>query len=184
MSISEFRKKKLLYVFNVFFDVNQSGEIDRKDFEMAVEKICELRGWPVGNSRNTETHESMFKIWEGLRAKADKDNDGQVSVEEWCKMWDEYARDPDSVLDWQLRYMNFMFDLEDASNDGSIDAEEFSIVCSSYGLDQQECREAFGKMAQGTEEVDRDQFAKLWREYFSSDDPASPGNFIFGKTSF
>lgn len=84
--------------------MNQSGEIDRKDFEMAVEvtnqtyeiklfrnfetfvffffhlaqKICELRGWPVGNSRNTETHESMFKIWEGLRAKADKDNDGQV----------------------------------------------------------------------------------------------------------
>ncbi|EDS26157.1 conserved hypothetical protein [Culex quinquefasciatus] len=170
MSISEFRKKKLLYVFNVFFDVNQSGEIDRKDFEMAVEKICELRGWPVGNSRNTETHESMFKIWEGLRAKADKDNDGQVSVEEWCKMWDEY--------------MNFMFDLEDASNDGGIDAEEFSIVCSSYGLDQQECRDAFGKMAQGSEEVDREQFSKLWREYFSSDDPASPGNFIFGKTSF
>lgn len=46
------------------------------------------------------------------------------------------------------RYMNFMFDLEDASNDGGIDAEEFSIVCSSYGLDQQECRDAFGKMAQ------------------------------------
>lgn len=43
--------------------------------------------------------------------------------------------------------MNFMFDLEDASNDGTIDAQEFAIVCSSYGLDTAECEEAFGKMS-------------------------------------
>lgn len=41
-----------------------------------------------------------------------------------------------------------MFDLEDASTDGAIDAEEFAIVCSSYGLDKKECEEAFGKMSQ------------------------------------
>jgi Ca2+-binding EF-hand superfamily protein len=77
-----------------------------------------------------------------------------------------------------------MFDLEDASDDGTIDAEEFSIVCSCYGLDKAECQEAFRKMSQGEEEVDRDQFAVLWQQFFSSDDPSSPGNFIFGKTSF
>ncbi|XP_058837440.1 uncharacterized protein LOC131693544 [Topomyia yanbarensis] len=81
-------------------------------------------------------------------------------------------------------YMNFMFDLEDASNDGGIDAEEFSIVCSSYGPDKQECQQAFRKMAQGSDEVNREQFAELWREYFSTDDPTAPGNFIFGKTAF
>lgn len=44
--------------------------------------------------------------------------------------------------------MNFMFDLEDASDDGAIDAAEFAIVCSSYGLDTAECEEAFRKMSQ------------------------------------
>lgn len=44
--------------------------------------------------------------------------------------------------------MNFMFDLEDASDDGAIDAAEFAIVCSSYGLDTAECEDAFGKMSQ------------------------------------
>lgn len=43
--------------------------------------------------------------------------------------------------------MNFMFDLEDASNDGGIDADEFALVCSSYGLDKNECQEAFKKMS-------------------------------------
>uniref|UniRef100_A0A182PSS8 EF-hand domain-containing protein n=1 Tax=Anopheles epiroticus TaxID=199890 RepID=A0A182PSS8_9DIPT len=126
----------------------------------------------------------MFKIWEGLRSKADKDNDGQVSVDEWCNMWDAYAKDPSTVMDWQLRYMNFMFDLEDASHDGTIDGDEFSIVCSSYGVDKNECQEAFKKMSKGAAEVNREQFADLWHEYFSSDDAAAPGNFIFGKTSF
>lgn len=101
--------------------------------------------------------------------------------------------------------MNFMFDLEDASTDGTIDAQEFAIVCSSYGLDTKECEEAFAKMSkvsltnaksiskyleinqsstQGAIEVTRDEFAILWREYFSSDEPSAAGNFIFGKTSF
>ena len=43
--------------------------------------------------------------------------------------------------------MNFMFDLEDASNDGTIDAQEFAQVCSSYSLDRKECEEAFKKMS-------------------------------------
>uniref|UniRef100_A0A1A9ZZ27 EF-hand domain-containing protein n=1 Tax=Glossina pallidipes TaxID=7398 RepID=A0A1A9ZZ27_GLOPL len=184
MSISDFRKKKLLFLFNVFFDVNQSGEIDVKDFELAIERVCQLRGWAKGTPKNQETHSVMLEIWEGLRSKADKDNDGQVSVEEWCNMWDAYAKDPSTVMDWQNKYMNFMFDLEDASNDGGIDASEFALVCSSYGLEKKECELAFKKMARGQDEVSREQFASLWEEYFSSEDPCAPGNFIFGKTSF
>lgn len=99
--------------------------------------------------------------------------------------------------------MNFMFDLEDASDDGAIDAAEFAIVCSSYGLDKTECEDAFRKMSQvfmtnpvwngemyanlikqGAVEVTREQFAVLWQEFWQSDDPSSPGNFIFGKTTF
>ena len=37
---------------------------------------------------------------------------------------------------------------------------------------------------QGEEEVGREQFAILWEQYFASDDPKAPGNFIFGKNSF
>lgn len=40
-----------------------------------------------------------------------------------------------------------MFDLEDASNDGTIDAREFAEVCSCYGTDKAECEQAFAKMS-------------------------------------
>lgn len=46
-----------------------------------------------------------------------------------------------------IRYMNFMFDLEDASTDGTIDAGEFAEVCSCYGTAKAECEQAFAKMS-------------------------------------
>ncbi|XP_075976114.1 sarcoplasmic calcium-binding protein 2 [Anticarsia gemmatalis] len=184
MSVSEFRRKKLLYVFNVFFDVNQSGTIERKDFELAIEKICHLRGWKPGDPKNTETHEIMIKIWDGLRKRADSNKDGQVSVEEWVSMWNDYAQNPSAALKWQQLYAQFMFQLEDASADGTIDSDEFTTVCSSYGIDPQECKVAFTKMAKGKSSVSWEEFQELWKEYFSTEDPNAPGNFIFGRTSF
>nr|CAD7401635.1 unnamed protein product [Timema poppensis] len=185
MPISDFRKKKLLYVFNVFFDVNQSGTIEKKDFELAIEKICRMRGWAAGDPRYEETRNILLKIWDGLRQRADANKDGQVSHEEWCTMWDDYAKNTDNALDWQQRYMNFMFDLEDASGDGCIDEDEFTTVCSSYGLTREECQKAFVKFSSNKSvKVTRDVFAELWKQYFSSENPQAPGNFIFGKTSF
>lgn len=184
MPISEFRRKKLLYVFNVFFDVNQSGTIDRKDFELAIEKICTLRGWPSGSPQYKRNYDSMIQIWDGLRQRADSNKDGQVSVEEWSSMWDEYAKNPENALEWQTQYMRFMFELEDASGDGSIDVDEFTSVCSCYGLQVSECTEAFQKMSSGNKEVSYSQFKDLWKQFFMSENPADPGNYIFGKTSF
>lgn len=43
-----------------------------------------------------------------------------------------------------------MFDLEDASTDGTIDAQEFASVCASYGPDKTECELAFKKMSKVT----------------------------------
>lgn len=70
-----------------------------------------------------------------------------MSVEEWVSMWNDYAQNPSAALKWQQLYSQFMFQLEDASADGSIDCDEFTTVCSSYGIDPQECKVAFSKMA-------------------------------------
>ncbi|XP_014616369.1 PREDICTED: calexcitin-2 [Polistes canadensis] len=183
MPLSEFRKKKLLYVFNAFFDVNQSGAIDKKDFDLAVQRICNSRHWSADNPKTTQTKDTLLKIWEGLQQRADSDQDGQISRDEWYSMWEDYAKDPANAHDWQQTYMKFMFDLEDSSGDGSIDENEFSNVCHSHGVQETEARDAFKKMGVG-KEVTRDKFYELWKQYFTSDDPNAPGNFIFGKTSF
>ncbi|XP_020293883.1 calexcitin-2 [Pseudomyrmex gracilis] len=183
MPLSEFRKKKLLFIFNAFFDVNQSGTIDIKDFDLAVQRICNSRHLKPDDAKSQHIKETLNKVWEGLQQRGDADQDGQISRDEWYSMWEEYAKDPEHALEWQQTYMNFMFDLEDSSGDGSIDEAEFSKVCGSHGVEEAEAREAFKKLQVG-KEVTREKFANLWKQYFCSDDPNVPGNFIFGKTSF
>ncbi|XP_051159429.1 calexcitin-2 [Leptopilina boulardi] len=183
MPLSEFRKKKLLFVFNTFFDVNESGTIDKKDLDLAVQSICSSRGWATDNAKLEQTKGTLLKIWEGLKQGADSDQDGQISRDEWYMMWEEYAKDPDNSPEWQKIYMNFVFDLEDTSGDGSIDESEFCVVCRNHGVTDSEAREAFKKLQVGSE-VNREKFLILWKDYFTSDDPNTPGNFIFGKTSF
>jgi len=177
--------KKFMYLFNVFFDRNKSGAIDKKDFDIAAEKICSVRGWKVGDPQYEKTKQVLANVWVGLKEKADADNDGQVTCEEWCKMWEDYCRDPNSVLDWQNQFRDFMFDLEDTSGDGTIDEEEFTMICASYNIAPEESKDAFSKFtANGTVEINREKFGDLWVEYLTSEEPNAPGNFIFGVTKF
>lgn len=44
-----------------------------------LQRVCKLRGWAKDTPKNKETYDVMMEIWTGLRSKADKDNDGQVS---------------------------------------------------------------------------------------------------------
>lgn len=183
--MADFRKKKLLYVFNVFFDVNRSGTIEKKDFEIAIEKICRTRGWADGTPEQGKTRNTLLQVWDGLRQRADADHDGQVSLEEWVQMWEEFAKSNDSVLEWQNRYRDFMFQHVDSSGDGTIDLDEFLSVYTSYGITEEECRKAYDRFTNNKSlEITPEVFSKLWREFFSSGDPDAPGNFIFGKITF
>jgi hypothetical protein len=36
----------------------------------------------------------------------------------------------------------------------------------------------------GSVEIDKEMFAALWKEFFTSDDKEAAGNYLFGKLSF
>ncbi|XP_041981981.1 calexcitin-2-like [Aricia agestis] len=182
--VSDFRKKKLMYAFSSFFDENNSGTIDKKDFQLAAEQIAKMRGWASGSAQQKELESSLMKIWDSLQSHADKDKDGQISADEWLSMWEDYAKNPSAPLEWQKLYCKLIFDLQDASNDGSIDATEFSTVCESFGIKKDEAVTSFAKMAKGKSNISWAEFQQLWQEYFVSEDPSAPGNHIFGKSTF
>jgi Ca2+-binding EF-hand superfamily protein len=180
--VSELRKNKLNYVFDTFFDINQDGSIERNDFDMAIENISKLRGYKAGGPRHKDTSDSFLSIWEKLRQHADTNKDNAVSREEWIALWAE-AGGPNE--DWKNLYKDFMFRLQDANADGSIDADEFITVTNTFGVPKEEATKAFAKISNdGKTEITPAFYATLWKEFFSADDAAALGNNIFGKTSF
>ncbi|XP_072945044.1 calexcitin-2-like [Epargyreus clarus] len=181
---SEFRRKKVVHLFQTFFDKDKSNFIEKKDFELCAQYTVKHRGWQPGDAKYKETEDAMMKIWDSLQKHADKDNDGKVSLDEWVAMWDAYAKNPSAPLEWQNLYCKFIFEIEDATGDGAIDANEFASVFESFGKDKNDATAAFQKMAKGKPTVSWDEFQELWKEFFITEDPNAPGNFVFGSISF
>ncbi|XP_042884666.1 calexcitin-2-like [Penaeus japonicus] len=179
--LSKFRRAKLLHVFTTFFDVNRSGEIDEKDLDIAIQKVCGARGWSQDDPHYEKTRNTLRTLWTVLTSKADIDQDHQVSVEEWYCAW----REDESDREWSHIFRDLMFLLEDASGDGHVDVDEYVALYTALGLKEAQCREAFRRIQKDdTSVVTKDKFDALWEQYFHSEDPNAPGNFIFGKFDF
>jgi len=179
--MSEFRLAKLTYVFERFFDIDKNGTIEKEDFNLAVKQICKVRGWPETDPRYKAVQDSFIKMWEALSKRCYKKDNEKILPEEFVQLW----RNTEKIDDWEKVYIDLMFELQDTSGDSVIDEDEFASVCESYGINPAESRQAFNTFSShGHVPVDKKYYEKLWKEYFGSDDPASLGNYMFGKISF
>jgi len=180
-ALSDFRKRKLLHVFDSFLDTNHSGSIDREDFDISVRNVCMVRGWKDTDPNYDATEQRFFQIWESLKLQAGIDDAGTVSPEEWYQLW----ADPLTRAGWQQSYMNSQFSLLDTSGDAVIDMMEFCQMYSCYGVDSSESKKAYLLMSDNNKAVvNKEYFSQLWKDFFFSDDPKAPGTHLFGKVSY
>lgn len=173
-----------MYLFKIFFDADGSGVVTKGDFEQSIKKLGKAKGWSEGDEKYKVAEKAMLDIWQGMQLKADLNKDGEITADEWIAMWEGFAKDPSSPVDWQGYFCKAIFHIQDSSGDGAIDKNEFVSVHSSFGQSQEEAGKAFDKVANGKSSLSYDDFQKLWAEFFSSEDPDAPGNFIFGNLNF
>lgn len=182
--LSDFQKKKYLHVFGKFYDLNADGCVDWKDFEVDLEKLTTALKWDIKSPQRAKAEGALKTIWEGLRKSADKNQDDQISKDEWLKMWGECAKTHkvDGPLpDWVAQYMQFMFAANDGNGDDVIDVDEYTALFTKYGLAEADCKTAFNTITDnGKISLTIGEYEKLWKEYFYSTDPKSRGNSIFG----
>ncbi|OWR47915.1 calexcitin-2-like [Danaus plexippus] len=182
--VSDFRKKKLTYLFKIFFDSDGSGSVTKEEFEQMIGKIAKAKGWADGDEAYKQAKKVMGDIWEGIQQKADINKDGEVSLDEWINLWDDFANNSGEPQPWQAHYCKAIFFIQDSTGDGVIDKNEFSNVHASFGMSKEDAEKAFDKAANGKSGISWDDFQKLWLEYFTSEDENAPGNYIFGNLKF
>lgn len=185
-SLTDFQKKKILRVFRLLYDTNKDGVIKKEDFGLAIDKICKILHWIKGGDEYSKAEETLTLIWEGLKKYADQNQDDKVSEEEWLKMWTDCVQDIKSKKEfpeWQQKFIDFMFKVNDTSGDNEIDEEEYTTVYQAYGINKDNCITAFKKIS-GGKNITRAEFEELWMEYFVSNDTSAKGNYLFGVPDF
>ncbi|XP_013148139.1 PREDICTED: calexcitin-2-like [Papilio polytes] len=180
--VSDFRRKKLMFMFK-FLDKDGSGTIEKKDFLLAAEHAAKQRGWAEGSDLYKECFDTVEMVWDALEKVGDANSDGQVSADEWVTMWDTISKSA-ADRDWLNKYCKFVFKMQDLNGDGFIDSDDFVAASTKSGNTKENALEAFQKLSQGKSQITLTDFQKLWDEYFITEDPNAPGNFISGRPSF
>lgn len=169
-------------------DADGGGALKWNDFETLLERLREARGWEPGSPRTTKASGCYNGLWEALRKHADRNADGEVTLEEWLDFHKAALCDSQVLLYINPVYeelvtamTKFIQDTLDDDGDGEISSAEYSDFCRAYGISEEDARSCFAALDRNGDGVlTRAEILDLVLEYYCSEDPKAPGNQFFG----
>lgn len=185
--LGKLQEAKLNHLF-IIIDANNDDAITGNDFSDYIGRFATLNGIEPDSHRYDRLSNDILKLWNSIRDVADKNDDNQVSSEEWLTYWnswadavaDEAIRGRSEKLDKFMEAAKFQMSMLDGDDDGLITPEEYGRAIQAWGRSV-ELEEVFPRLdlnEDGT--ITSEEVAQLVREFYLSNDPAAPGNFLYG----
>lgn len=178
--LSELVTTKLTRYFNVL-DADKNGYIQEADFAAIARNLAEARGWAPGTPGYAAVEAGVMLIWRNSAAFADRNHDGQVTLEEWLAHEDYYLATPERWEEYGVLVTKGIFDVIDDDGDGSISPVEWRNFYQSFRIDPDAAADSFRRMdLDGDGSISRDEMVQHVTDFHFSDDPNAPGNWLFG----
>jgi Ca2+-binding EF-hand superfamily protein len=178
--VSEFRKQKYAAHFGAW-DTDKDGVVEAEDFDLGAARISERLGLTAGGPEATRVRDAYRTMWSQWFAPADRDKDGRISLDEVQASQEYLDQLPREAFESSSKkVIGATFDAMDLNGDGKISRNEYQAFLDVHG-NPASGDTVWPKLdTDGDGYLARDEFAKLSFEFFSSDDPDSPGNLLFG----
>jgi len=165
------RHQKLIRLFEIL-DYDNNGTIELRDFEQAVQKLAQLRGWEASSSEYKLMHSSWIAFGVLLLDLADRDGNGQIEMSEWLECWE-------LRLDYDLSQA--FLKLIDANEDGKIAIEELRTFYDAYQIDTRDFQETFNTLDRNLDGyISSEELKKNFAEFIYSEEVQVAGNWLFG----
>jgi Ca2+-binding EF-hand superfamily protein len=179
--LTDFQKKKLSRLFAVL-DADHNNQLERSDYVAVVSNLSRIHGWTPGSPEYLKAEGLYLTIWDGLKALADQDGDGKVTVQEFLEFHALMLSTPEMYQEITVGTVDLLFEAFDRDRDGNLSRDDFRDFFDAYGIRDKAADEAFQKLdTSGDGQISKEEAVQRVQEYYFSDDPAAPGNWLFGR---
>lgn len=163
-------------------DQNGDGALEPADALALAARIVAYIGEPFGTPKAQRLFKSFETFWTHMSAKMDANNDGKVTPDEWRKgMRKAFAEDKRGFEEGFRPLAEAVFDLCDKDGNGQVSEREFHAFQRAFGSSEANSKLAFQKLDRDKSgHLSVQELLKAWEEYYTSEDPNAPGNWLFG----
>ena len=176
------QRRKLEYLFRAL-DEDGDSLVEGESFRRHAARMASL----ARDERTAEEIRSSIESWwDGVAAIAGDEE--RASLDAWLRFWGSWlavvTRNAEEgggpELQRLKRSAHRTFSVIDADGDGRIDRSEYARWIGSWGLgfDAERNFDRLGPDADGY--LDEEKAVQLVKEFFLSNDPEAPGNFLYG----
>lgn len=172
------QRKRILAFY--FCDLSRDGEFKCEDLETFGKAVAAELGVEAGSERYAQIVGAYRGYWDAFGAPADLNGNGSVTLEEFLTNVSNLLALPDAKAMMTLFNQGF-FDVIDLDGSGTISLKEFTTFLKPAGISAEQAQEAFRHLDRdGGGFITKDEFAENTWEYWTSEDPAARGNWMYG----
>ena len=179
--LTDFQKRKLTALFNLY-DVDKNGFVDQADFEQVVQNLATPLRLQPGSPEYTRLHAAHMAIWNNVQQLAGAPGRQRVTQEEFVAGYDRLLSVKDTFLATIGNFADSIIELSDRDGDRRLSQQEYVANLRGFKADEAAANEAFRRLDRnGDGYLTHDQISRYVEEFFYSDDPEAPGNWMLGR---
>ena len=164
------------------WDTNGDGVLTEDEFLGVAQHILDAYGASPDSPKGKAVMEGIRGFWARHLEGMDLNQDGRISREEYHQALEGNIRGNGGVETVVVPFWEAILDLADESGDGALDASEFVQIMAAFGVSEGDATYTFGNIdADGNGEITTDEWLEALRQFWTSTEPAAPGNTLFGR---
>lgn len=175
--LSEFRRRKLSAGFGEL-DVDGDGRLGTGDVEQLIRNHGDAYGVAPGTPQYEELAGRTLAVWDQLR-RFDTDGDGQVSLDEYVAGFEQFLDRREEFMANMAALVDSFYRVADPDGSGDLTEDELIRHFRAWNHTERQAREAFTRLDRnGRGAISRDEWLANVEEFYFSEDPGVPGNWL------